>query len=161
MSAAVVAVCFVLCSCNSNEPSDKELREFKALERAIDTMANAPPEDREIRLAELEQVAVTTDRLKTLKKVCSQSYRSFIKATLLLADARKKTENTEAAIAKASAAKQDGGALDEAEKQKLKEMSQKTATSLEEVNQALDRAEELVESCDRAQKDFEVKVGNI
>jgi vacuolar-type H+-ATPase subunit I/STV1 len=129
---------------------EEELKQFNALERALDTLATAPAEDREIRLKEVEQIEVGTKRLKELKEICVGSYRSFIEAVRLLDEARAQTLKTESAVAEARSDKQDGGAVSESQRARLKEMSEKAASSLSAVNQSLDRAEKLVDSCEKA-----------
>ena len=49
-SKAAFLIALTLCACSSKDMSENELREFNALERALDTLSTAPPEDREIRL---------------------------------------------------------------------------------------------------------------
>jgi hypothetical protein len=68
----------------------------------------------------------------------------------LLDEARTQTLTAESAVAKARANKQDAGPFDESQKARLMEMSDKAASSLSAVNQSLDKAERLVDSCEKA-----------
>jgi hypothetical protein len=130
--------------------SEKELKEFAVLERTLNTLAAAPAEDREIRLKELEQIEVGGERLRTLKQTCLESYRSFIEAMRLLDQARAETMKTEAAVAEVRAGGSDGGPLTESQRERIMGMSEKAASSLGAVNESLDKAEKLVDSCDKA-----------
>jgi hypothetical protein len=127
--------------------SPEARRELAAVERAIGELESAHPEDRGIRLAELEQLTCADPRVAGLKKLCVSSYRAFGEATGLLTEARAKTARAEAAIT-ARGGGDAGTPLDDKARDDLVAASRAARDALSAVNDSLDRAEELIKACE-------------
>ncbi len=151
-SLAALLIVFGVCACNSRGVSDDERREFRALEQALGSLVMAHPEDRGIRLQEVEETKVTVDRIRQLKDLCVSSYRAFDQANQLLLGAKAKTEKAEQAMAKARALSAAGEEITDAGKTDLREMSRAAGEALEAVNTSLDRAEKLVARCEKQRR---------
>lgn len=142
----LVAVTAVACGYRPSQ----ERREFDALERALGSLASAPDEDRKIRLKELESVSVQTERMQHLKSLCVEAFQNFEKATGLLSRARETTQKTESLMAGIRERRGDGGApLTGHEESEVLRVAKEAARSLQAVDDALDRAETLVNSCEQ------------
>ncbi len=144
---AVLVACAL--ACNSHGFSNESRKEFWELERALGTLASADPEDRMIRLKEIEEVEVHDARINELKKLCMEAYRTFGQSTELLAEARAKTQKVELKMAEARTLRDAGGKIPDEEALKLDKMGREAGASLRAVNQSLDRAEKLVNSCEK------------
>ena len=129
--------------------ASKERREFEKLEASLGMISSARPEDRSIRLEQLQNLRVETERVMALKKLCTSSYASFVKATHLLEQAGARTRGVESEIAKADNKKRSGVALTPEEEKRLLEMSVRAAKALETVTTELDLAQKLVDSCEK------------
>ncbi|MCP4676563.1 MAG: hypothetical protein GY854_13820 [Deltaproteobacteria bacterium] len=148
----VISAAFMV-ACGSSI-SETERREFRELERAFNALATAHPEDRGIRLAEIEGVKVTTRRVKEIKELCTSSYKAFNKANGFLAKARAKTREVEIATAEARALKKAGQEITHKREVALKEMNRSASSSLNEVTESLDNAEKLIEVCEKKRNAF-------
>ena len=159
-SLSLAALLIAGIGCNPSGLSVEEKTEFRAVLRALDALSSAPEQDRGVRLDELRNVSCKTERISALKKSCVDSYREFENASRLLADARAKTAQTEAAVARARKETDGGQPMGLVQKDSLLELSQSTAQSLEAVNTALNKAESLVEECEKKRKALEQLVTN-
>ena len=130
----------------SNDAAE-ERREFQALEAAVGMVANAPPEDRGIRLEQLEGVSVRFERTGELKRICVSAYQAFEKASALMETARKSTAAAEAKVAEADQKRIGGVALTAAEETELVALGKKAAEALSEMTGELESAEKLVAAC--------------
>ena len=131
-----------------------ERREFQALEAAVGTVANASPEDRAIRLEQLEAVPVSAERIVELKRTCVASYRAFDQASQLLGKARTATKEAETAVRLANQKKEEAGSLSPDEELRIVEMGKKAADALKAVSGELEAAERLVAACGEARKNL-------
>ena len=121
-------------------------------------IANARPEDRSIRLEQLQNVRVETEKVKDLKELCLSSYTAFDKASGLLAKAKKKTGAIEEEIEKAKKKQSSGQDLTPEEERRLLMMSARAAVSIESVTTELDRAEALVASCEKKRLSLRIEI---
>jgi hypothetical protein len=124
-----------------------EKAELAALEGALGSLANAPKEDRGIRLQALQEVPIETERLVALKQICVASHQRFYQAERLLAEAREQTQGVEAMLVQARQRRADGHELDRKEELRIRESADRAAASLKGSTQALDQAEKLIVSC--------------
>ena len=104
----------------------------------------------------MQAVEVKTPSVREVKELCIRSYRSFLEANRLLAEARARTAAAEKAMAAARARRESGADLGEEERAALLEASSRAGASLGAVNDALDEAEELVRSCDLKRAELRV-----
>ncbi|MCP4599699.1 MAG: hypothetical protein GY847_04030 [Proteobacteria bacterium] len=148
---AVFLVISIGCAlaCDSGGFSNEARREHRSLEGALGTLASANPEDRIIRLKELEEVEVHNTSVKELKELCALAYRAFYQAAELLDEARAKTQKVESKMAEARVESDAGGEMTAPQADELGRISRIAQASLAEVNRSLDRAEKLVESCEK------------
>jgi hypothetical protein len=138
--------------------ASKERRELEKLEAAIGMIASAAPEDRSIRLEQLQNLRVETEKVKDLKELCLSSYTVFDKASSLLAKAKKSTGTIEAEIEKAKQKQASGQNLAPEEEQRLLLMSARAAVSIESVTKELNRAEALVASCEKKRLSLRIEI---
>ncbi len=153
-SIAGVVFATAVLACNSSGVSENERREFRELERAINALAMAHPEDQGIRLKEMEEVQVNTVHGKEIKDHCVSSYRAFNEANELLAKARAKTREVEVATSEAQALKRIGEEISKEREAALKEMNRSAASSLSAVTASLDNAEKLIDVCEKKRSAF-------
>jgi hypothetical protein len=140
------------------DDSTAKQREFLKLEAAVGMVAGAGPEERAIRLEQLENIPVRFEETVKLKALCVSSYQAFEKAARLLDAAKRSTAEAEAQVAEAEQKKLRQGALLPAEEQRIVALGKKAASSLEEVTEKLNSAERLISSClkEKSQIRFEM-----
>lgn len=149
-SSVAVAALGTAAGCRSDGISSAaERRELEVLESALGALADAPAEDRLIRLEQLDGVKLRSPRLVELKSLCASSYHSFERASALLAEARAKTGAIETELASFRTRKEAGESIPEDEAARLSEKSRATAAALRSVSTELDQAERLVADCDK------------
>ena len=141
--ALILSVIAAGCS----DEAAEERREFQKLEAAIGIVANAPPDDRKIRLEQLEAAPVRFERTKKLKALCVSSYRAFERASLLMKSARNSTDVVEARVKEADQKRADGTALTANEEAELVALGKKAATALADMTAELESAERLTAEC--------------
>jgi len=144
-----IVLTIVALGCGGDGVTPEARRELAALERAFGALESAHPEDRGIRLQEVEQLTGADARVAKLKALCIASYRGFAEANELLAEARAKTKRAEAAIIGAGGSMDGGAPLGVAEREELVEASGDARKSLAAVNISLDRAEKLIKACEQ------------
>jgi hypothetical protein len=140
---------FFIVACNSEDQSTAERRDFAKLERALGDLSAALPEDRTMRLEELQEIPVNSGRLKKLKNTCMSSYREFNDSNRLLVQARTDTRTAEAKMEELKNETKDGGTLAPEQIDQLRKISAAAGKSLSAVSVSLDRAEKLVGGCEK------------
>ncbi len=146
---SIILAAFVwMCGCT--DKAAVERKEFARLEAAVGMVANASPEDRVIRLEQLEAVQVSAERIVQLKNTCVASYRAFEKASGLLEKARVQTSAAEAEVRSADRKKAENGSLSPEEERRILEVGKRAVDSLKSVTGEIDAAERLVAACAEA-----------
>jgi hypothetical protein len=140
------------------QDSAKELRELDEVEIALGILSDAPNEEREIRLEQLATTNVSTPRIKELKKLCVESYRTFFQASSLLEVARQQTVTIENEIENARQQALNTGGLSPEDEIRLGSLANKAAGSLKQVTDKLDRADALVTACDKKRKSLRAEL---
>lgn len=140
-----IAVATLACG---NEKA-KARREFNRVEAALGMVATAGPEERPIRLEQLQNLRLDSAQLESLRSLCIKSYTAFDSASAALERAKTQTARVESEVLRATAKKRDGGVLAPEEETRLVEMSAQAARSIETVTAALEEAQGLVGSCQR------------
>jgi hypothetical protein len=153
----LVVLAVLVVGCGSSEKS-KERRELAKLEASLGMISSAANEDRPIRLEQLQNLRLETEKVRALKTLCTSSYESFGKASNLLAEATKRTGEVEVEIARFREKKLSGEETSIEEERRLLEMSAEAATTLKNVTDELDRAEALVASCDKKRAALKVEL---
>ncbi len=144
--SSLLVLCLLCGGCGGGK--SKERRELERLEVAIGMVAGAEPADRSIRLEQLQNLRVETEKVNGLKALCLSSYTTFDKASRFLAEAKNETGKIETEIAAAKERKRLGVNLSPEEAERLITMGRKATISLEQVTLELDQAERLVADCE-------------
>lgn len=136
----------------------KELRELDEVESALGILSDAPHEEREVRLEQLASTHVSAPRIKELKNLCVESYRTFFQASALLEGARQQTVTIENEIENARLQAVNNGGLSPENEIRLGRLANKAAASLKQVTSKLDQAEALVTACDKKRKSLRAEL---
>lgn len=147
MAGGMWLLCFAFLCFGCADDSDAKQREFLKLDAAVGMVAGAGPDERGIRLEQLENIPVRFEETAEFKALCVSSYQAFEKAARLLDAAKRTTADAEAQVAKAEQKKLRQGALSSEEEQRIVALGKKAADSLEDVTEKLNSAEQLISSC--------------
>ena len=148
-------------SCSKSASSTRERRELHALDGAIAAWTNAAPEDRAIRLDEIESMEIQTERVRQLLDLCVGAFRQFLRSNELLGKARQRTLEVESAVVELRSRRDAGVKLDSSRESELTAMSREAKSTLEELNRSLNKAEEMVMSCDRRRKQLKDQINRL
>jgi hypothetical protein len=143
ISSLIAAVLVLSCSPNKQREQSAELRELVDLEGALNAVSSSPAEDRARRLRDVEELEISSPRVREARAHCVEGYRAFLDATRRMEEARAQVGRIEAEAAKALAGPVD---LD-ASAGELAALHASAVTATEELGQALDRAERKVREC--------------
>ncbi len=149
-------VCLLL-ACTTG--SDRDRRELRALEAAMGLVANANPEDRGVRLDQLEKLSVESEKIDALKQKCVSAYRSFQRASETLVRARMETGHVADRIAEFKENQAVGATLTEEEGEALRRDQAKAMETVQKVTRALDLAEGYVATCEKRLQTIKGELG--
>lgn len=122
---------------------------MRALEAAMGLVADAKPEDRGVRLEQLEKLSVKSEKIGALKQKCVSAYRSFQRASESLVRARVETGRVADRIAELKENQAAGVSLTEEEALELRGAQMRAMEAVQKVNRELDLAEGYVATCDK------------
>jgi len=154
--AAALATAVGIAAACSDGAGTTAAKEIAAVDRSIALLAEAPPEDRGIRLDELRELSLSTPEVIEARDLCVSAYDSFSRAKATLERAKRDVADVERALG----ALERGDAGRAAERGgEIAEMHLKALESTGDVDEELDRAEELVRKCFSLRDDLRSRLG--
>lgn len=150
-SSSLPLLLTILAGCSAD--GSVERREGAELERLLVAFSESVPGDRSVRLEEIQQLAISSERVRGVQQTCVAAYEAFFAAMARLAEVKGQAAEVEVESAKAFA-----GAPNEGDA--LSRMQAAALDGTRAVTAALDRAEALVDECNRRRAALAVDLGN-
>ena len=139
--ALAAALALVAAGCDGAPRAARAERD--ELEGALSAFADAPPEDRALRLEQLEALKLEDAETRRVRDLCATAYRSFFEAMERFAEVKAQAAEVTAETHKAAVGRPDASAA-------ITKIQRAALRGTADVSAALDRAEQLVDDCTRA-----------
>jgi hypothetical protein len=157
-SSAITLLVLLSPAC-SDGPTAGDRRDFAALEGALEGLSVAEDREQGERLQLLAALAVSSDRVRTVKDLCVKAYGAFADSNAKLAVARGKTLEVESAVKRARTSNPGDAGLPPGEADRLRGLQADAVLALDGATSSLDRAEGLVKACKQARADLRTFLG--